>query len=210
MTQKWRVSNGASSLRTELMAIKGALEYIENVMPRNALIATDSKAALQTLKKNKAKHNVHLVTLVHKTAQALQEAGTQLCLIWIPSHIGIHGNDKADTAAKEAATKENINIIATQSLTLIKSNIKKHISINMKQEHATEVTKGSPSALWYAQAIQLKHLSLPPNLPNKTMIHIHRIRMGYPSPGEMIVNEIIPPCNHCNKDTDIPLLHYIF
>ncbi|KAK8376755.1 hypothetical protein O3P69_009996 [Scylla paramamosain] len=176
MTQRCRVSDGASSIQTELIAIKGVLEYIETVIPCSALIATDSKAALQTLKKNKVEHNVHLVTLIHKTGEALQEAGTQICLIWIPSHIGIHGNDKADTAAKEAATKENIDITATAPYPHQKQHQETHLN-----KHETRTCRRG----------------------NK------RIRMGYPSPGKIITNEIIPPCNHCNKDTDIPLLHYI-
>ena len=47
--RQWRVSDEASSVQTEFVAIRCALEYAAEARPRNVVIATHSKASLQCL-----------------------------------------------------------------------------------------------------------------------------------------------------------------
>ena len=49
VTSQWRLSDGASSTQAELVAIKGALEHLATTRPASALVATDSRSALQSL-----------------------------------------------------------------------------------------------------------------------------------------------------------------
>ena len=119
-SNKWRVSNGASSFQTELVAIRGALEHGSSHQPVSPLIATDSKSALQALKNSSPTENRHLLTHIHSILHTLQEEGIHLSFIWIPSHIGIHGNEKADTIAKEAARRPTIDVELPKNPSIIK------------------------------------------------------------------------------------------
>ena len=42
---------------------------------------------------------------INVRAQTLIDKGIEVILQWVPSHIGIEGNERADKAAKEAAGK---------------------------------------------------------------------------------------------------------
>ena len=190
-------------------SIRGALEHVSSHLPGSALIATDSKSALQALKNSSPTDNRQLLTHIHSILHTLQEEGIHLSFIWIPSHIGIKGNEKADTIAKEAARWPAFDDEIPKSLSIIKQQTSKNIMSARKQDHKQEVDKGSITALWYAQATSLKKIDLSPDLPLDTQKHIHRLHLGYPSPCEIIKDIEPPQCIHCNKITTRPLLHYI-
>ena len=39
----------------------------------------------------------------------IQESGRKITLVWVPTHVGIPGNEKADALAKVATTREQID-----------------------------------------------------------------------------------------------------
>jgi len=79
----------------ELEAIRRALLEIESLHLQNAVILTDSKSALQALKRweNPNKTQSLLLNLSHLAID----------LQWIPAHCGIEGNEIADNLAKLAS-----------------------------------------------------------------------------------------------------------
>nr|XP_037291116.1 uncharacterized protein LOC119186822 [Rhipicephalus microplus] len=65
-----------------------------------AAVLCDSKAALQTLANS---HRAGLTAcLLRAKVRALTDAGVSVSFHWLPSHVGIAGNEKADTLAKAA------------------------------------------------------------------------------------------------------------
>ncbi|WP_411016840.1 ribonuclease H family protein, partial [Salmonella sp. s51944] len=64
------------------------------------VICSDSKSVLQAIKNNNWK-NPFICQILQKI-DLLYNSNKEITLFWIPSHIGISGNDKADSAAKKA------------------------------------------------------------------------------------------------------------
>ena len=103
--------NGINSILTaELFAILKALKWtINQTLQKSIVILVDSKAALQSITssnpKSKGKYLVYECLKVLKT---LQEKHINVILQWIPSHIGVPGNEKVDNIAKSALHKNTI------------------------------------------------------------------------------------------------------
>ena len=87
-----------SSFETELKAIQLAVDWIKTQPPGHYAICTDSKASVLALQGVEVK-----AVDVKDTRTALDGAAGTVSLQWIPSHIGIPGNEDADRAANEAA-----------------------------------------------------------------------------------------------------------
>ena len=89
----------------ELYAIKLALLRLQQVREQNTfVICSDSLSALKSLQ-NGLLHNP-LVAEVLYMYNAIR--GRQLTFLWIPSHVGMHGNELADTLAKFALHRDVI------------------------------------------------------------------------------------------------------
>ena len=98
--QKFRLHEACSVFTAELHAIIKALEYIWHGESTNILLCTDSLSSISALSTCFPKH--HLVQQAHDLLFRLQEVGIKVTFIWVPSHVGIVGNEPADNAAKDA------------------------------------------------------------------------------------------------------------
>ncbi|KAK8782894.1 hypothetical protein V5799_015765 [Amblyomma americanum] len=67
-----------------------------------AVILTDSRAALQLLRQHQPRQ--HTVANLTARLMAIQDAGRPVSLQWLPSHVGITGNEAADQLAGAAHT----------------------------------------------------------------------------------------------------------
>ena len=101
------ISKHCSSFTAEISAILGALGWAVDQRHQKILIASDCLSALQTLEK---KHQENfLTTRIANLQHRYRNWGREVTFIWIPSHCGIRGNEKADELAKSAAVKEGID-----------------------------------------------------------------------------------------------------
>ena len=98
----------ASIYSAELHAVKMAVDSITRVIRTSeqytqSVIFTDSKSTVDSLNAN----NDHPVVryIIHKIFDATLR-GTHIEICWIPCHVDIIGNDKADQKAKAAANRQ--------------------------------------------------------------------------------------------------------
>ncbi|XP_037503717.1 uncharacterized protein LOC119378753 [Rhipicephalus sanguineus] len=91
----------ASSTAAELAGLNLAADHLAASLPTQPVaIVTDSRPALQALLQPD-RAGVTVILLLAKL-QALKECGVTLSMHWLPSHVGIAGNEEADAAAKDA------------------------------------------------------------------------------------------------------------
>ena len=92
----------ANILSAELYAIKMANDFIPLANSSKFVIFSDSRSAIESL--NTRNHHPLVKEIVH-SLDILHGRGITVEYCWIPSHIGIEGNEKADQKAKAASSR---------------------------------------------------------------------------------------------------------
>ncbi|XP_037501543.1 uncharacterized protein LOC119375437 [Rhipicephalus sanguineus] len=104
--RKCRLHSPASSTVADLAAINLAAEFL-SAQPAvcSAAILCDSRAALAAV--SREEDGNPLAQRVARKLRVVLQSGCELSLHWVPSHVGIPGNEDADRAAKEAHDPSN-------------------------------------------------------------------------------------------------------
>ena len=95
-----RLPDSASVFTAEVWAIIKALEQIKISSASKYIVFTDSLSCLQALHHMKLEHP--LIGMAIRKCVFLNIAKKDIVFCWVPSHTGIKGNEKADSAAKSA------------------------------------------------------------------------------------------------------------
>ncbi|KAG0423129.1 hypothetical protein HPB47_001095 [Ixodes persulcatus] len=85
--------------QADLVVIEKALNAAAELQPQQIVILSDSKCALQRLANSSFSDRLN--TVVRNTAAELEKQGTAVYLQWIPGHVGVKGNEKADCLATD-------------------------------------------------------------------------------------------------------------
>ena len=207
-TGSWRTSNSASTMQTELIAIKEALKHSIQNQNENITIHTDCKSAMQALQQLKVKENKSLISDIQQLLYQHKLAHRQVTINWIPSHIGIPGNEKADELAKYTKYIDHVQINIQPTTSQIKSKLAPTIRKIMQEEVQSQVNAGSPSATWYLKATELIPHPVTKHTPRELAVILHRLRLGYKA-NWRIIEVALQPCNYCDDSPEEPLLHYL-
>ena len=203
-TIKRRINSGVSSLQTELVAIALALAETKNLVSLNLVIHTDSMNAILDLRKTEPDSNVSLIKTIQSLINLHNENDNRITINYIPSHIGIHGNDLADTAAKEALSKIEIDHIIKPEFKALKNKIIKYL---IKKNCISKLLPHSitDSILHYHLATE----SIPEvKTKNRQLeVNIIRLRLGYKTYSQLTEKQTV--CSRCLRILNKPLVHYL-
>ena len=118
----------------ELQGIVLALQMVED-QPRfrKVNIFTDNQAAIISAGNPRICSGQYLLKRIVQLVDKLRERRTEVCIYWIPAHVGVDGNELADKAAKAAAHTRNY----MEGITCLKSNLKRLIRGEFKKQWKT-------------------------------------------------------------------------
>lgn len=102
--QKIKLPQETSVFTGECFAIYKALEYILLAKLPKTLIISDSKSALQSLERFpfKSKATMPVIVNIRDILYKCHQKSYSVTFLWVPSHSGIKGNEKADQIANDA------------------------------------------------------------------------------------------------------------
>ena len=94
----------------ELYAVYRALEYLkqQRLEEKQVYIFIDSQAAIKRLQLNSLTGGQELVFKITQSCSYLASKNISINFYWVPSHLGIYGNEIADKLAKKGLTRRKI------------------------------------------------------------------------------------------------------
>ena len=170
-----RISDFASSLCTELVGIDMALKSAYDI---DVVIHTDSLNAIRKIG-DRNPQNILAVSIQLQLIER-EKNGWSTTLHWIPSHVGIPGNERADKAALKAAKGAEITQICLISASQCKLTAKKH-AMRMWNDSLNQETIRMPNSnswTWYRRV----HKVIPAHLGEKSrrvLSIVSRIKLGH-------------------------------
>ncbi|GBO21862.1 hypothetical protein AVEN_138039-1, partial [Araneus ventricosus] len=135
---RFRNPDNCSVFRSELLAIREALNFALHFENSDIYILTDSKSSIQYLKnwpEIREKTGQEVISKITTLSQK-----SRVCFQWIPSHVGVFGNEKADVLAKEGSA-----LPSATSSELFTSEI-----FSIHKAKANSAWKNPPTHDWYA------------------------------------------------------------
>ena len=186
---KIKLDKNLSVFTAELVAIHIALKWIKTNEAHKCVILSDSLSALQAIENISLTSRPDLIHNIILQINKLRQEGYQIEFAWIPSHVGIEGNEKADTLAKQGS-EHGIQLPLLPSKTEICAVIKSKMKSKFHSYLTTSLKPENPV---------IKHL------PTKTVqygnnrledIKYTRLRLGW---GKMELLEKMQKPLHCRS-----------
>ncbi|GFU59102.1 RNase H domain-containing protein [Trichonephila clavipes] len=95
----YRLDTSCSIFTAQAVAIYRALQLIDSNMSRKYCIYTDSMSVLEAIENYNDRCHPVVCNILDITSR-LYSKGFDIVFCWLPSHVGIIGNEQADSAAK--------------------------------------------------------------------------------------------------------------
>lgn len=206
ITLQFKIKVNIAVMYCELIAISEALSYALTLDTQHIVILTDSKSALLQLARLPSSfRGSPIAFVILQTILELRMTNKTIVLQWIPAHIGIMGNEKADQAAKLASSEGviyNCLPLHTDQVQTVKK-----ICEDLWQEYFDErsLTKG----IWY-RTIQAGPFRCPwfqeMDAHRQYIVTLLRLRSGHIPSNKfayLMGKTDSPNCTECNVIEDV-------
>jgi ribonuclease HI len=191
-----RLPDRCSIFTAELRAILLALDFIEGSHHDKFLILSDSLSSLQSIKNCNLDHP--LTRLILEKCHIFYEMGKNVSFCWLPSHVGIKGNEKADSAAR-AALSFQITEFKIPYMD-IKSTTEAHF-VKVWQEHWNNITFNKLKLI--KPNLGLTKLTSVRSRRDQTVLYRIRIGHTYLTHCFLLKRDNHPQCSSCNCDLTV-------
>lgn len=188
---KKRLPDHASIFSAEAQAILLSLDIADQSGSDKILILSDSLSCLQSIDNRNLQNP--LILQISNRIHDLLKSGTELCFMWVPSHVGLSGNSAADASAKDALSLPSTRGAVPYSD--FKPLVHSHILSRWQQSWNTKTNN---------KLHEIQPVIKPPvfyGLPRRDERIIHRLRIGhtYLTHSYLLKREQPPKCTHCQS-----------
>ena len=182
------------ALRTAVELAHQSFELNEH-SPKDIVIFTDSKSALQAIENLESNTNDDITFLVKAIHNLLSSYDIQVTLQWIPGHTQIKGNEYADKLAKEGAKKDQIDKPCDNS------TVKHILKNNFKETWLTSWTTGQTGRFMFQEMTKPNPHDPINTLCRKDQSTIFQLRTGHTKFNahlNRINPQVAPVCRGCD------------
>ena len=195
-----RIPDGSSVFTAEAKAIDLALDFVKTCAYTDKfVIFSDSLSVLQALNHTSSKNSQiqHLLLKHHEISSS-----KTVIYCWIPSHIGIYGNEKADKNAKES-----LNLHQTD-FKIPFNNFKPFINKYIFNKWQSSWNETCFNKLKEIEPV-VNHHRIVPKLSRRAEIILARLRIGHTrlTHSYLLKREDQPYCIGC--DTPFTVKHFL-
>ena len=128
-----RLLGNASIFIAELQALKMAFNIVKNCDGDHFMIFTDSLPSLQAIGGNNCDHP--FIQDISKLFNDCCSVNKKVVSAWVPSHVGIKGNEKADELAKQALNFNVLDLkVPDTDLKVIVNSVFKHSTLGIRRK----------------------------------------------------------------------------
>jgi len=163
-------------VKGELLAINSALKFLEssNIQNTEIAIITDSQSAIRLIMDCQCFHISTESEILNSIDNLLSKHQIVTHLVWIPGHIGLPGNERADLLAKNATKKSEIDIISDITLQEIYSRIEQDIYKEWQSYYNRSSTARSYKEIEPIVSKEIKYT----NKNRRKEVTLTRLRLG--------------------------------
>ena len=192
----------ASIYMAEAYALELAVGIVERSKSLLNVIYTDSRSCIESLLNASSHPTIRkVIWKLHK----LGEKGVTVKLCWIPSHVGIRGNDRADQKAKDAAKR-------TGTITYLPIYYKDYYPTVARRQYESRAETWRTLRNNKLRSIKDDILPFPPlsNENRREEVVLNRVRAGHTrlTHGHIMESGPPPVCPFCNDS--ILTINHIF
>ena len=171
-----------------------AIDVVWRSKEKNFVIFSDSISSLQSI--NGFKLDSDLVQKFLKDSTILEKNGKNIILCWIPSHVGILGNEKANAAAKSALS------LPVTSMKLPATGMYPRITKLIFDEWQ-EVWDCCTGNKLHAIRSTVGYCKQKTCLSRRDTVLLNRLRIGHTrvTHSFLLTGDDLPECGTCNSET---------
>lgn len=205
---KFQLPSICSIFTGECYSILKAIQYVNEHKLTKSVIFTDSLSSIQAITYNSIKNCAKspLICLIKEALFSCYLLQLEVVLSWIPSHKGIHGNEEADKAARDAGVNGNRSIFqcfskdldAISSLKLFKSWSDLWVVDN--KLHYYQIQRNISPRPWFFKF----------KFKKKVMSSLIRLRLGHVCSPEFLFKIKVKDSAECQCGYEVGSIDHIF
>ena len=201
-TEARKIPPEASIFTAELYAILLAVRKGAKTTYNYVTIVSDSKSSIQAINQIPSKNPI-----VNLIQEKIYQSEKNFNLCWVPSHVGIPGNELADRAAQEA-TKRNASINVPVLRCDIKSQIKRESAAKWKEEWQMIPESSNKLREITDSPFHFAHSTCTDRRWERAL---SRLRLGHSriTHGYLMSGGSPPMCDHCDEETRLSIKHIL-
>ena len=190
---RFRLPNHTSIFIAELFAIDKAIDFAMSTTHDKIVIFSDSNSSLHAIKSLNTRTNEIQGNIIRKLVYSGPKSIT---LIWVPSHVGIHGNDMADELAQSTRNLDHCGVNRDPGCNVSLIKYKMHL---LWQREWTSLSLNTIKP-------QIAHWSTASQRRRREEVTLARLRLNSTRLTHLtpFIERYFPPqCNTCNETLSI-------